>query len=121
MKRLLFVLALIAFPAIAQNFTGIVIQPILTQATDYTNVTSPELTIGYVTGGNQAIISGRRRGIRVVCTTACYISVATPATTASTATGIYLPAAVPFIMSTPGNRIVKVTGTTAGTISVTEF
>lgn len=120
MKRLIFVLVLLAFPLEAQRLTHI--QPIITQSTDYTDVSSPELTIGYVTEANTTLIFGRRKGIRVVCTTACYISVSTPARPATVATGIYLPADRPFFMSTPGRRVVKVTASTAnGKIIITEY
>ncbi len=121
MKRLLFVLAMLAFPAIAQNFTGTVIQPILSQSTPYTNSAASQLIIGYATETGGTLITARRRGIRVICTTACYISVASPSTSATTATGIYLPAAEPFLMTTPGVKVVEVTATTAGTILITEY
>ena len=112
MKRLIFILLLLATPVLAQKFTSTIVQPHTTQATDYTVVSSPELTTGTNLGG-----------IRVTCTTACYITVASPVANLTVATGIYLPADLPFLMIIgAGARIVKVTAaTTAGTISITEF
>lgn len=118
MKRLLLLAVLLLAPSLvaAQQLQSIIIQPLATRSTDYK-----------VQGGTRldAPLSKNLRGIRVVCTTVCYIDVATTSAPsrpeASVATGIYIPAGVPFFMLTPGDRQVDVTTSNNGTISITEF